>query len=121
MSTRAVGFLAQRFFPPGIDGRAWGPLFGFQEAVSLKTSAAGTYPGAPCLPNGMTIFPGGLPLYRNGTLIGAIGVSGDGVDQDDMISAGGTANFLAPEAIRSDRAVFSGARLPYVKFPRNPI
>ena len=43
----------------------------------------------PNLPNGITIFPGGFPLYRNGVLIGAIGVSGDGVDQDDIISASG--------------------------------
>jgi len=125
MSTRAVGFLAQRFYPPGIDGRAWGPFFGLQEAVSLKTSplsssAPLTYPGNTNLPNGMTIFPGGLPLYRNGELIGAIGVSGDGVDQDDMICASGTANFLAADAIRSDTLVYRGARLPYVKFPRNP-
>ncbi len=125
MSTRAVGFLAQRFYPPGIDGQAWGPFFGLQEAVSLKTSplsslTPATYPGNPNLPNGMTIFPGGLPLYRNGELIGAIGVSGDGVDQDDMVCASGTANFLAADAIRSDTLVYRGARLPYVKFPRNP-
>ena len=120
MSTRAVGFLGQRFFPPGLDGRAWGPLFGLQEAVSLKTSPSSTYPGNSNLPNGMTIFPGGLPLYRNGELIGAIGVSGDGVDQDDMICASGCANFLASDAIRSDRSTYRNARLPYVKFPRNP-
>jgi len=120
MSTRAVGYLAQRFFPPGLDGMAWGPLFGFQEAVSLKPSPTALYPGNSNLPNGMTIFPGGLPLYRNGELIGAIGVSGDGVDQDDMICASGCANFLAAEAIRSDQSTYRGARLPYVKFPRDP-
>jgi hypothetical protein len=53
-------------------------------------------------------------------LIGAIGVSGDGVDQDDLIAASGTVNFLAPNAIRSDRIIFRGTRLPYAKFPRNP-
>jgi Haem degrading protein HbpS-like len=74
----------------------------------------------PNLPNGMTIFPGGFPLYRNGVLIGAIGVSGDGVDQDDIIAASGTVNLLATNSIRSDRIIFRGARLPYAKFPRNP-
>lgn len=120
MSCRAVGFLAQRFFPPGLDGRPWGPLFGLQEAVSLKTTATDAFPGNPNLPNGMTIFPGGFPLYRNGEIIGAIGVSGDGVDQDDIISASGCANFLAPEGIKADRFTYKGARLPYAKFPRNP-
>lgn len=120
LSCRAVGFLAQRFFPPGLDGRPWGPLFGLQEAASLKTDATGAFPGNPNLPNGMTIFPGGFPLYRDGEIVGAIGVSGDGVDQDDLICASGCANFLAPEAIRADQFTYKGARLPYAKFPRSP-
>src|SRR6185436_5565151 len=74
----------------------------------------------PSLPNGITIFPGGFPLYRNGKLIGAIGVSGDGVDQDDIIAASGTVNFLPPPSIKADHMRFRGARLPYAKFPRNP-
>ena len=35
---------------------------------------------------GFAAFPGGFPLYRNGKLIG---VSGDGLDQDDLIAASG--------------------------------
>ena len=38
------------------------------------------------LQNGIQIFPGSVPIYRGTTLVGAIGVSGDGIDQDDMIS-----------------------------------
>jgi uncharacterized protein GlcG (DUF336 family) len=34
----------------------------------------------------MQIFPGSVPLYKNGVLVGGIGVSGDGVDQDDLVS-----------------------------------
>ena len=74
----------------------------------------------PALPNGLTIFPGGFPLYRNGQLIGAIGVSGDGVDQDDLIGAAGTVNFLPSTAIKADQIIYRGTRLPYAKFPRNP-
>jgi uncharacterized protein GlcG (DUF336 family) len=121
MSCRAVGFLSQRNFPPGIDGRSWGPLFGFQEAVSLKTAPIKrTFPGNSNLPNGLTLFPGGFPLYRGGELIGAIGVSGDGVDQDDIISASGCADFPAVARIRADHFTYRGARLPYAKFPRDP-
>ena len=120
-SCRTVGFLSQRYFPPGIDGQPWGPYFGFQEAVSLKTSpVAKTFPGNPNLPNGLTIFPGGFPLYRDGELVGAIGVSGDGVDQDDIITASGCANFLPLESIRADNYLYRGVRLPYAKFPRDP-
>ena len=121
MSCRTVGFLAQRYFPPGIDGRPYGPFFGFQEAVTLKTAPlTGKFPGNPNLPNGITIFPGGFPLYRNGELIGAIGVSGDGVDQDDIITASGCEDFLPLPRIRADSYTYRGARLPYAKFPRDP-
>ena len=77
-------------------------------------------PPNPNLPNGITIFPGGFPLYRNGVLVGGIGVSGDGIDQDDIIAAAGTVGFDAPVAIRADQQIYQGARLPYAKFPRNP-
>lgn len=141
LSTRAIGFLAQSMYPPGIQNKPPGPLLGLQEKFSLLPLAVTVFTNGvtnildgvfftspnppltspdPNLPNGITIFPGGFPLYRNGVLIGAIGVSGDGVDQDDLISASGTVNFLAPMAIRSDRIIFRSARLPYAKFPRNP-
>ena len=134
LSTRAIGFLAESMYPPGIQKKPPGPLLGLQENFSLLpigvtnilngvffTSANPplTTPD-PNLPNGITIFPGGFPLYRNGVLIGAIGVSGDGVDQDDLIAASGTVNFLAPKPLRSDQIIFRGTRLPYAKFPRNP-
>ena len=132
-SSRTVGFLGQSTYPPGIDHTAPGLFFGLQERFSIitPTSVLATNPvnGAvfmtstspnPNLPNGMTIFPGGFPLYRDGVLIGAIGVSGDGVDQDDLISASGASLFPAPDAIHADRLQYRGARLPYAKFPRNP-
>jgi uncharacterized protein GlcG (DUF336 family) len=137
-SSRAVGFLAERFYPPGIDDNGPGPFFTEQDKLSglagtepnvVFTFAFDTTPpgGTPLrdglrtdLPNGITIFPGGFPLYRNGVLIGAIGISGDGVDQDDIVGASGTHDFLAPDAIRSDQFFFRNARLPYAKFPRDP-
>jgi uncharacterized protein GlcG (DUF336 family) len=133
LSTRAVGFLAQKNYPPGIDAEPPGPFFTEQDKVSgfagtepnvTFTAMAGTTPLRngiiPDLPNGITIFPGGFPLYRNGVLIGAIGISGDGVDQDDIVGASGTHDFLAPMPIRADEFFFRGTRLPYAKFPRDP-
>ena len=120
MSSRTIGFLAQKFYPPGIDGREHGPLFGFQEAVSLRQSPKGGFPGNPNLPNGITIFPGGFPLYRNGKVIGAIGISGDGVDQDDIIGISGTKDLQPAPEHRADQFTYRAARLPYVKFPRDP-
>jgi hypothetical protein len=94
--------------------------FGIQTAVSIDPfNGITTSPINGYLPNGITVFPGGFPLYRNGVLIGAIGVSGDGVDQDDLISASGTVGFEAPTNVRSDEYTYRGARLPYAKFPQN--
>ena len=132
-SARTVGFLAQSLYPPGINNTQPGIFFGLQERFSIITptpvSAMNPVNGAvittstnvnPNLPDGITIFPGGFPIYRNGVLIGAVGVSGDGVDQDDLISASGAALFLAPVPIRADQTRYRGARLPFAKFPRNP-
>lgn len=127
LTTRAVGFMAQDFFPPGIDGSPAGPLFGLQDALPGGRGAG--IPGLDITPgvvgdvtdgNGITIFPGGIPLYKAGVFVGAIGISGDGVDQDDFIAAAGTVGFEPPEALRCDQFFVNGARLPYVKFPRNP-
>lgn len=74
----------------------------------------------PELRNGMQIFAGGIPLYRGSTLVGAIGVSGDGIEQDDLIAAGGAAQFAPPDAIRSDKFFVRGVRLPFLKFPARP-
>ncbi len=129
MSVRCVGFLAQCNYPPGIDGNPDGPFNGQQEMFSgllgnhCNPSQITANPSPqlnPNLPNGITIFPGAFGLYRNGVLVGAIGISGDGVDQDDIAGAAGCYDFLAPFAIRSDQFFLRGARLPYAKFPRDP-
>ena len=96
-STRAVGFMSQKFFPAGIDGGTTGPLFLVQNELSLN---AGNLQ-AP-LANGITIFPGGVPLYKNGVLVGAIGISGDGVEQDDIIALRGADGKQPSRFIRSD-------------------
>ena len=77
------------------------------------------------LANGLQIFAGGVPIYRNTTLVGAIGVSGDGIDQDDMVSYLGVQNGPstlnnAPANIRADTLTPGGVRLRYVNCPFAP-
>lgn len=80
------------------------------------------------LANGLQIFPGSVPIYRGTELIGGIGVSGDGVDQDDMIAflgiheaaaAGGNFNNAAI-VMRADTLAPQGTRLRYVNCPVTP-
>lgn len=134
---RACGFLHRPFFPDGINNTAAGPFstelnewspfnVGLQLEL-IKTNLLATLGGAsvPCtaissIPNGIQIFPGSVPLYKNGVLVGGVGISGDGVDQDDIISAAGGNGYSPAAAIRSDQVFVRGVRLPFLKFPRSP-
>jgi len=88
---------------------------------------------ARAIANGIQIFPGSVPIYRGDVLVGAFGVSGDGIDQDDMVAFLGIHNAArtlqtglgnAPRALRSDRIRPIGApnaeRLRYVGCPQAP-
>lgn len=149
-SDRAIGFLHRPLFPDGINGTQAGPFSSlladwsaFNVGLQLDVvKAALTSPPvacrgaefkksefllAPCpctsineLRNGMQIFAGGVPIYRGSTLVGAVGVSGDGIDQDDLIASSGANTFAPADTIRSDRTFVRGVRLPFVKFPARP-
>ena len=94
--------------------------------------AIGGTGGQVRLANGIQIFPGSVPIYRGDQLIGGIGVSGDGIDQDDMASFLGLHNAgvrlgsigNAPKAIRADNVVVdlgnASVRLRYVNCPFAP-
>jgi hypothetical protein len=97
------------------------------DLTSLTTATSAVID--PRLGNGLQIFPGSVPIYRGTTLVGAIGVSGDGVDQDDMVALLGVheAGVVlggvignAPEALRADAVAPMGVRLRYVQCPQSP-
>ncbi|MDB5694021.1 MAG: hypothetical protein JWO81_3084 [Alphaproteobacteria bacterium] len=155
---RAGGNLSRPFFPDGEVGRPPGPFSrpidefnpfstGLQSALIQADVKAhvGFVLGGPAdvpalctriphpkrIANGIQIFPGSVPIYRGATLVGGIGVSGDGIDQDDMISflglynAGARTGTIAnaDPAIRADQIVVpvgAGVRLRYVNCPFAP-
>ncbi len=91
-----------------------------ENALSTRSIGALSQPGGALWQignsnraDGIIEFPGGLPLYREGSLIGGLGVSGDGVDQDEAVALAGARGFEAPKAIRVD-TVTQGA-VAYVK------
>ncbi len=118
-TNRTVDFGAQPFFPLGIDGTDPGPFFSLFQKDLANPCTLGSQPKNPNQ-NGIVFFPGSVPLYLNGKLVGGLGVSGDGVDQDDFVAAGGAAGFAAPANIRADQIFIQGIRLPYQKFPEDP-
>ena len=121
VTNRTIGFGAQPLYPPGIDGSNAGPFFNLYTMDLANPCTQGFQTGAAnSNKSGIVFFPGSAGLYRNGTLVGGLGVSGDGVDEDDYVTNGGAAGFEAPTSMRADQVTDQGVRLPYFKFPRNP-
>jgi len=136
VTNRTISFGAQPLFPPGINGSGDGPFFSLYLYDTAKPCTQGlssaAFPPNTNNMSGVVFFPGSVPLYQNGMLVGGLGVSGDGVDQDDFVTAGavdgacglggpcGVPNFTAPPNIRADQVVIDNVRLPYQKFPRDP-
>ena len=133
ITSRTLSFGGQPLFPPGIDRdktATAGPWFDLFVYDARNPCTEGPGPGrggdrAFQNQSGIVWFPGSAPLYRNGELVGGIGVSGDGVEQDDFVTAGAVAGFEPPADLRVDRSsIRTGSgnlvRLPYFKFPRNP-
>jgi len=92
-----------------------------ENALTTRTLGPLTQPGGPLwnignsnrAEGGLIEFPGGMPLYRNGELVGGIGVSGDGVEQDENVAEAGAKGFEAPKSIRVDTVTNNG--VPYTK------
>ncbi len=148
-TNRTFRFLAEPRYPSGVDGTI-APIFSSLSTVGLNRSTAENWllgsANAPSASNfftvlgfdafhigrnmhnplnianqnGVVFFPGSTPLYLAGSLQGGFGVSGDGVDQDDVVTFRGSQGYQAPAHLRADRVFYRGVRLPYQKFNRNP-
>ncbi len=146
-TNRSFRYLGEPRYPIGIDGtdpapfsqfnddrgidRFTGLQVGARAPASQFTSVVGNDsfnpgtnfrdPNNITNQNGIVFFPGSAPLYKNGRLIGGFGVSGDGVDQDDVVTNAGDTNFGVPLSInRVDQIFIRGVRVPYQKNLRNP-
>jgi len=134
-STRTASMIVQPHFPPAPNtaGLESGPLFGVQFSqlpcsdlsARFGGSLSGPLIGPKRSPLGLSADPGGFPLYKNGVVVGGIGVMADGdygfdpdvsnVDDDaeERIALAGTIGFEAPESIRAARIYVDGTQLRY--------
>jgi len=132
-STRTASMIIQEHFPPSANtvGLEAGPLFGvqFSQLPCSDFSQRGT-PGNTIGPKraplGLSADPGGLPLYKNGVVVGGIGVSGDNdygfdtevtdldVSVEELIAVAGAFGFAAPNSIRADRISVDGTTLRFI-------
>jgi len=134
-STRTASMIVQQHFPPAptTAGLESGPLFGVQFSqlpcsdLSARFVSSGSQAmiGPKRSPLGLAADPGGFPLYKNGAVVGGIGVMADGVygsdsnvldddnDPEEYVALAGTLGFEAPEAIRADRITVDGTSLRY--------
>ncbi|WP_340266025.1 heme-binding protein [Sphingobium mellinum] len=134
-STRTASMIVQQHFPPapGTVGLESGPLFGVQFSqlpcsdLSARYVSSGSQAmiGPKRSPLGLAADPGGFPLYKNGVVVGGVGVMADGVygsdpdvtdtdnDPEEYIALAGTLGFEAPESIRANRITVDGTSLRY--------
>jgi uncharacterized protein GlcG (DUF336 family) len=141
-SNRAFRYLAAPAYPSGNSNAAPGPFSilntaGINPRTGLNVGAPlpaaafnstvlgydsfnpGTNFRAATPGNGVVFFPGSTSIYTRGKLAGGYGVSGDGVEQDDVVTYVGGAGYLPAENIRVYNFFVRGIRLPYIKFSRN--
>ena len=92
----------------------------FRDPGDVGVAEPGFNPDPLANQNGIVFFPGSTPLYKTQSLVGGFGISGDGVDQDDVVTFAGQQGFNAPQHLRADMLFYRGVRLPFQKFNRNP-
>lgn len=149
-TNRTFRYLALPRFPEGIDGFPPGPfsvlndggadlntgLFvgpplpasAYQSVLGYDSFNPGTNFRNPVNinnQNGIVFFPGSVPLYKLNAagqyvLVGGLGVSGDGVDEDDVVTFFAAQGFYPPDFVRADNFFVRGVRLPFQRFNRNP-
>jgi len=146
-TNRTFRFLAEPRYPAGVDG-SLPPVFSILTDLGIIRSTAENWSQSMPTPaplmtsvmgfdafhvgrnfsdpsnianqNGVVFFPGSTPLYKSGALAGGFGISGDGVDQDDVVTFAGQQGFAPPQHLRADMTFYRGVRLPFQKFNRNP-
>ncbi|MDC1441448.1 heme-binding protein, partial [Rhodospirillaceae bacterium] len=130
-TTRTASQIVQEHFNPKERFSPSGPLFGVQfsqlpcsDLVIHENNSTITV-GPKRSPLGLAADPGGIPLYKGGEPVGAIGVISDGLysidpnigdydnDKDELIAMAGTVGFEPPFDIKGNRITVEGKTFRY--------
>jgi uncharacterized protein GlcG (DUF336 family) len=135
-TSRTAGFIIQQHFPDGVRNTAPGPLVGvgfsnlpfsdvnrFKKNDSIATSASPGTLGSPIPGTSLDGSPGGMPLYKNGVLVGGVGVTGDGsdnsipfiagYDKDEDVALSGQQGYRPSSSITAGNVFINGISLAY--------
>ena len=129
LSSRTVRFISGIHFPPGIANTPNAPLYGIENTnrgctLSTNFIAGQSVPPARSISGATTglgiatgkvdvndsdpnaVNPGGVPLFRNGSLVGGIGVAGVAPDVAEYAAyRGGNFKWIWPHARRARRCI----------------
>lgn len=128
-SSRTASQIVQEHFNPGERNQPAGPLFGVQfsqlACSDLMVRVSDGSHGPKHAPLGLSADPGGFPLYRDGTVIGGIGVVVDDrysfddslfdrdESVDEVVALAGSRGLLPPADRRAERITVDGKQLRY--------
>src|SRR5579864_2436052 len=138
LSSRTVRFISGIHFPPGIANTPNAPLYGIENTnrgctLSTNFIAGQAVPPARSINGASTglgiatgkldvndsdsnaVNPGGVPLFRNGSLVGGIGVAGVAPDVAEYAAyAAATSNGFGPTPAAPGVVFIGGVALPFV-------
>src|ERR1700688_2266776 len=138
LSSRTVRFISGIHFPPGIANTSNAPLYGIENTnrgctLSTNFIAGQSVPPARSIGGATTglgvatgkvdvndsdqaaVNPGGVPLFRNGSLVGGIGVAGIAPDVAEYAAyAAATSNGFGPTLAAPGVVFLNGVALPFV-------
>ena len=130
-STRTAGFIIQDHYIPQVSNFPAGPLYGVQFSQlgcgDLVQKGTSTTLGPRRSPLGLAADPGGFPLYKNGMVVGGIGVvirsnptytldlNPTDIDNDlkEIIAQSATSGFTPQTCIRANQITANGVTLRY--------
>src|SRR3984885_2119396 len=138
LSSRTVRFLSGIHFPPGISDTPNAPLYGIEntnrgctlstnfiagQSIPPALSISGLSPGLGVATGKADVYdsdstavnPGGVPLFRNGSLVGGIGVAGTSSDVAEYAAyTAATSNGFGPTPAAPGVIFINGVQLPFV-------